>query len=330
MSSTSHLKRVAIVGAGGHIGRHITEELLKSGLHTITALTRPGSTSSLPSGITRIEVDYSDTPALTAALQNQQFLIITLSVAAPPSTHSTLVAAASAAGVPYIMPNVYGGDIYNPSLRAEDLYSEGAYQKCLEIEGKGNTAYVAMCCGFWFEWSLALGEAFFGIDIKNRKATLFDDGNTPMTTSTWRQCGRAAAGLLALPEEVIREKFGNGALYVASFTVSQREMLDGVHRVLGTTDGDWEIKYQGSKERYQEGLEEMKGGSRLGFAKAMYSRGFFPNGGADFEKDRGLHNGLIGLEKEDLDEAVKRAVEMAESGWTAGGGYEADVATTGN
>jgi hypothetical protein len=65
-------------------------------------------------------------------------------------------------------------------------------------------------------------------------------------------------------------------------------MLDAVHGVLGTTDGEREARYQGSAERYQEGLEEMRGGDRMGCAKAIYSKGFFPGGGADFERERGL------------------------------------------
>jgi hypothetical protein len=220
------------------------------------------------------------------------------------------------------MPNVYSGDIYDEALRQEDLHSGGAYARCLEVQETGNSAYIALCCGFWFEWSLALGEACFGIDIKNRRVVFFDDGRTRITTSTWPQCGRAVAGLLALPEGEIAKRFANKPLFVASFSVSQREMMDAVHRVLGTGDGDWEVRYEDSKERYQKGVEQMKGGDRLGFAKAMYTRTFFPNGGGDFETSRGLHNEVVGLQKEDLDEAVKRAVEMVERGWTPGGGYE--------
>ena len=223
------------------------------------------------------------------------------------------------------MPNVYSGDIYDEALRQEDLHSGGAYARCLEVQETGNSAYIALCCGFWFEWSLALGEACFGIDIKNRRCVFFDDGRARITTSTWPQCGRAVAGLLALSEEEIAKRFANKALFVGSFTVSQREMMDAVHRVLGTGDGDWEVRYEDSKERYQKGVEQMKGGDRLGFAKAMYTRTFFPNGGGDFETSRGLHNDVVGLQKEDLDEAVKRAVDMVERGWTPGDGYEAVV-----
>lgn len=56
-------------------------------------------------------------------------------------------------------------------------------------------------------------------------------------------------------------------------------MLDSLHRVLGTKDSDWQISKQPSNMRYQEGLEEMKRGQRTGFAKSMYARVFYPNGG---------------------------------------------------
>ncbi|KXX81516.1 Pinoresinol reductase 2 [Madurella mycetomatis] len=318
MTGMKHLERVAIVGAGGHIGRPITTSLLQSGKHSLTALTRPGSTTALPPGIDCIEVDYTDHPSLVATLKSRkiQFLIITLSTSAPPDTHTRLVRAASEAGVPYIMPNVYGGDLFNEKLAAEDQYTRASLAKCKEIEALGNTAFIALSCSFWFEWSLARGETFFGFDVARRKVTFYDDGLTRIATSTLDQCGRAVAGLLALPEDTIAERFKNGAVYVASFTVCQREILDSLHGVLGTRDEDWEIRYQGSKERYEEGLKELGEGNGLGFIKALYARGFFPGGGGDFEASRGLHNGLLGLEKEKLDDAVRVAVALVESGWT--------------
>ncbi|KAK0611706.1 putative oxidoreductase CipA [Immersiella caudata] len=319
------LQRIAIIGAGGHVGRAITTALLAGRKHTLTALTRPESTTPLPPGIHHtIPVSYSDIPAMTTALRSQQiqFLIITLSVAASPTTHSDIVTAAAAAGVPYIMPNVYGGDIYNPTLRNEDLYSADAYNRCLEVQNTGISSYVALCCGFWFEWSLSLGEPCFGIDIKNRKATLFDDGTARVTTSTWGQCGRAVAGLLALPEGEIEKRFRNKAVYVGSFTVSQREMLDAVLKVTGTEEGEWEVRREESVGRYKRGLEELKGGDRFGFARAMYTRAFFQDGGGAFEVTRGLDNRVLGVEKEELEEAVRKAVEMVEEGWRPGGGYE--------
>ncbi|KAK1751066.1 Pinoresinol reductase 2 [Echria macrotheca] len=318
MAETKHLERIAIIGAGGHVGKPMATALLATGKHTITALTRTGSTAALPPGLERVEVDYADHASLVSALQSRkiQFLIITLSATAPPEIHSAIVRAAADAGVPYVMPNVYGGDLFHPStLQAAeqgDVYTRAALNRCREIEAFPDMSFVAVVCGFWFEWSLALGECFFGIDIAKKTVTFFDDGRTKLTVSTWEQVGRAVAALLGLPEGVVREKFRNGGVYIGSFEISQRDILDSLNRVLGITDADWEIRYQGTKERREEGLKELAAGDRLGFAKALYARGFLPGGGGNHEM---RHNEVLGLKEEDLDEAVKRTVKMVESGW---------------
>ena len=173
-----------------------------------------------------------------------------------------------------------------------------------------------MCSGFWYEHSIACGERAFGIDVKNRKATLIDDGKTKISTSTWLQCGRAFAALLSLPESGASPsvaEWKNKALYTHSFQVSQREMLDSAQRVTGTADKDWTISYEPSKQRYQDAMADLKGGNAMGFVKAMYTRVFFPNGGGDIVHKSA--NRVLGLPEEDLDEATKRAIELIESGY---------------
>ncbi|OCK85544.1 NAD(P)-binding protein [Lepidopterella palustris CBS 459.81] len=318
MAQPNHIERVAIVGAGGHIGKQFTEALLKTGRHTVTAVTRSGGKGTLPAGVKVAQVNYDDDgQSLVSALQGQQYLVITLSVTAPRDIHSKIVKAAVKAGVPYIMPNSYGIDVFNESLRNESLPGASISAHCIEIESLG-ASYIAMVCGFWYEWSLASGEQWFGFDIKNKKITFYDDGKTRINVSTWRQCGRALAALLSLPEDGASpalSQWKNKPLYFDSFMVSQRDMLDSIHRVAGTTDTDWEISYEPSAKRYKDGLNEMKEGIRTGFVKALYARVFFPGGGGDFESTKGLANDLLGLPKEHLDEATKRALEMAESGW---------------
>ncbi|KAE9365017.1 NAD(P)-binding protein [Stipitochalara longipes BDJ] len=320
---TNRIERVAIVGAGGNVGKYFAEALLKTGKHTVTAISREGSTSKFPDGVKIARVNYDDEASLVAGLQGQQFLVITLAAQGPPDTHSKLVAAAAKAGIPYVMPNNYGSDVENRKLCEENLYGLGSLQRIAEIEATGVSSWISMCCGFWYEWSLALGESCYGIDIRTKKATFLDDGKTKINTSTWEQCGKAIAGLLSLKEmpENANDKsptvssWKNKPLYISSFLVSQRDMLDSVNRVMGTTDKDWEIVFEKSNERYAKGVEDMKKGQRLGFARAMYSRGFYPNGGGDYESTKGLDNSKIGLGKDDLDAATKRTVEMVESGW---------------
>lgn len=134
---------------------------------------------------------------------------------------------------------------------------------------------------------MGLPDPWFGFTIAQRKVTFYDDGETKITVSTWDQCGRAIAALLSLPVQhegsgPALEDWKDKALTISSFEkggVSQRMMLDSLNRVLGTKDSDWQISKQPTQERYLEGLAEMGKGQMTGFAKSMYARMFYPNGG---------------------------------------------------
>lgn len=215
------------------------------------------------------------------------------------------------------MPNSYGFGVLTEALVRDLPAITPVQQQLAEIESLG-TSHVVLVCGYWFEWSLAMGEQWFGFDLKNKKVTFFDDGNTRINISTWRQCGRAIVALLSLPltgQSPALSDWRNKLLYIDSFKASQRDMLDSIHRVAGTTDKDWEISYEPSDQRYKDGCEELQKGIRTGFAKMIYARMFYPNGDGDFESAHGLANKVLGLPKEDLDECTKSVLAMVESGW---------------
>ncbi|GFP57850.1 phenylcoumaran benzylic ether reductase TP7 [Trichoderma asperellum] len=318
---TNRIERVAIVGAGGQVGKHIAEELLKTGKHTVTALTRVGSQSQLPQGVKVVQVDYDDEQSLVDGLKGHQFFFISMAVTAPKDAQEKLIAAAAKAGVPWIMPNSYGADFANKKLMKESMTDSTAAG--VEAVEKAGLSWIFMSCSFWYEYSLSMGQPFYGFDIPNKKATFYDDGKTRINTSTWRQCGRAAAQLLSLKELPDDEddqsptvsQWRNKPLYVSSFLISQRDMLDSINRNLGTKDSDWEIDYEASDARYKRALEMMQAGNFIGFGMAMYSRAFYPNGDCNFEEKYGLANDALGLPKEDFDEATKLAIEMAEAGF---------------
>jgi hypothetical protein len=302
--------------------------LLQTGNQEITVLTRPDSKSTFPSSsaINIVKVDYNSEAALVSALHDHDFLIITLSTSAPPTLHSSIVAAAAKAGIQWIMPNYWafaigerGGAITTDPLFISFAHYINDVRNVSVPAGGVKPSFVALANGFWYEFSLSMGEPWFGFDIKNRKVTLYDDGNVKINTSTWNLCGKAVAALLSLPVsggngEPALEDWKNDAVTISSFLVSQRDMLDSLNRVLGTTDQDWTIKKQPAKERFQEGMQQLQEGNRLGFAQAMYARLFFGDGG-DYETGYGLDNGRLDLRNEDLDEATKHAVEMVNGGF---------------
>lgn len=314
--STKPLERVAIVGASGRIGGAFAKALVRTGKHAVTALTRPGSTSKLPEGVKAAEVNYDDDASLVEALKGQQFLVITLAVSnVAADLHGRICAAAAKAGVPYILPNSFG----YPRIDGEDPYSKQIRQRFAEAKNGGATKAILLSCGFWFEWSLATGEQWYGFTIKDRKVTFFDDGKRTITTSTWDQCGNALAALLSLPEAGASPSvadFADQTIKIHSFSISQRDMLDSLHRVLGTTDADWEIKYEPTAKRIQDGRAEMQSGDARGFGKVLYGTVFLPtNEDSDYARTEGTANEVLGLPKEDLDVVTREVVRMVEDGW---------------
>lgn len=93
-------------------------------------------------------------------------------------------------------------------------------------------------------------------------------------------------------------------------------MLASAVRVTGTKEDDWTITKEPARERYSSGIKEMREGKRIGFAKMMYTRVFYPDGCGDFEHNKGTINSLLDLPKEDIDEATIAAIKRTKySNW---------------
>lgn len=268
----------------------------------------------LPEGVKVAKVDYDKPESLVDALKGQDALVITLSVFAH-DLQDKLIQAAADAGVAWILPNEWSPDTAHEGLAKEVVGFGESSKNQQKIRDLGKSSFIAVTCGFWYEWSLSIPVAF-GIDALKKEATLFDEGDVKMSISTWPQVGRAVAALLGLPikpegEDKGRclEHFKNSHIYIASFTVSQKDMLDSCLRVTGSEISDWKITKEPSAERYKGGMEAMQKGDQMGFVKQMYTRVFFPDDSGNYEKRRGLSNKMLGLPEEDIDEATKAAIE---------------------
>ena len=94
----------------------MTKSLLKTGKHTITAITRVNSQSKLPEGVISKTVDYNKPETLVEALRGQDVLVITLSGYTPKETEMQLINAAGDAGVAWILPNEWSPDTTNEAM----------------------------------------------------------------------------------------------------------------------------------------------------------------------------------------------------------------------
>ena len=242
-----------------------------------------------------------------------------MSTSAPQDTQQKLISAAKEAGVQWILPSEYGTDHTDrQDVGSETRLGPPALATRQTIVEAGLN-FVSISCGMWYEY--AFGDPTrFGFDLKKREVTMYGEGSTKITTSTWAQCGRAVAALLFLPvepegtqqDQTTLSQFRNKSAYIGSFYVSQKEIFDSVLRSTGTTKADWTVQYEPVEERYQRGNKMLAGGDRWGFSVALYARLFYPDGACDLEAK--LANDALGLPKEDLDSATKEALEMVERG----------------
>ncbi|KAI8949331.1 putative oxidoreductase CipA [Xylaria longipes] len=318
--SGNYVKKVAIVGATGHVGSYIVKELLKSGKFAVTAITR--GEAEVPEGVKVAKVSYDDPESLKKAMEGNDVLAITMSVRAPRDTQIKLIEAAAAANVPFVMPNEWGIESSHGTLGADTFYgaaSEAARKKTEEL---GKSSWIAMTTGYWFLHSLASSEAF-GFDLKDKSVTFFDEGTTKINTITWQKTGEAVARLLSLPIEPetpgapALSDYKNKRVFVSSWLMSQKDMFQHVLRVSGTKESDWTIKYEPAVERYEEAKKRMLAGDMSAFQRLLYTRTFYNNGDGDFESRHGLDNDKLGVAKgtqDELDDEIKQALEVAASG----------------
>ena len=136
-----------------------------------------------------------------------------------------------------------------------------------------------------------------------------------MTTTS--KVGAAIAACLALPEKTVDEKFSNGCLYVSSFRLTQPELFQAIMRVSGTKESDWSIEKKTTYDLIEDGQKMVEGGDAAGNFKVLFGGLFQRGNGGDYSEK--LHNDVLGLKEEDLEEVMKESIANAKIGrWEAG------------
>jgi hypothetical protein len=104
-------------------------------------------------------------------------------------------------------------------------------------------------------------------------------------------------------------------LYISSFRVSKRDILESLHWVLNTEDYDWDITYETTAKRIKDGTEDFAKGMRTGIGKISYGKLFMQSRAGEGEYSNSTANTVLRLPEESFDEATETAVPMMESRW---------------
>ncbi|KAI0018577.1 hypothetical protein F4780DRAFT_750846 [Xylariomycetidae sp. FL0641] len=286
----SPIKNVAVVGGSGNLGRAVVAALLDAGF-SVTCLTRQGSSSTFPSGVRTVKVDYDSVASLRAALEGQDAVVSTIATAAT-GNQFPLVDAAVEAGVRRFVPSEWGVNsrILGSSAIGQILAGKIRTLDYAHAKARANPGFswTGVSTGLFFDWGLDHGS--IGLDKTTRTATVYDSGDEPVQCSNLAFVGRAVAGILRRPEATT-----NRYLTIASFNPSQNALLDIVRRETGA---EWTVNRASTDEQEQVGLRKLEQGDYSAFSHLLRSR-IYRDGCGLAVRGADSANALLGLEEEE-------------------------------
>ncbi|CAG9941587.1 unnamed protein product [Clonostachys rosea f. rosea IK726] len=307
MKMTSSLRRVAIVGASGHLGPFILKALEHGQNLEITVITRTSSSAVFPANtrVVRVADGYQD-DEMVEAFRGHDAVVLSLGFAAE-HRHAALARASIKAGVKRLVASGYGVDPTNEE--ASKVFPVAATKaamiedlKSLEISG---WSWTVISCGLFLDFCIQVG--FFGIDPVKKTASIWDDGNARFTATTREGIGKSVVGVLQHPDET-----ANRIVYISSTELSMNELLAAEEKVSG--EGGWQVSHVNTEEEIAKAQEtlateteimpKMMAAGRLGLAVNMKE-----SFGANFRALGLLENELLGVSQESLEDIVRRARE---------------------
>jgi putative NADH-flavin reductase len=212
-------KKVAIAGATGNLGPSIVNELVNQGFE-VTVLSSSGNTSSLPSAVKVIKVDYSSQDSLISALRGQEAFI---SAIPKHEEQPALIDAAIAAGVQRFIPSEFGSNIIgNDKVRALPVFAGKLKTQEYLRAKQDKISHTFLINGLFLDWGLSIG---WLANLKG-KTDINDNGDSVHSFTLLADIAKAVAGILKHPEET-----KNRGVYVQSAALSQNQVLEIAQKV---------------------------------------------------------------------------------------------------
>ncbi|KAK9368225.1 hypothetical protein V1509DRAFT_102670 [Lipomyces kononenkoae] len=306
----SPLKNVAIIGAGGNIGKIILDGLVESSQFNIKVIARKESKATFPSGLTVIRIDFT-AEGLEAAFKGQD-AVVSVVGATGFGEQKKFVDAAIRAGVRRFIPSEFSVSSENEAVlqllplfgQKKELVEYLKTKKSSRFNFKRmrseSLTWTGIAASALFDWGLANG--FLEFDIANRTATIWDGGNKSFTMLNEKQVGQVVVSVLKHPQET-----KNQYLYVASVETTQNKILAALEEVSGEK---WTVNPTTTDSQVTEGVKKLTAGDFSGALQLFRATVFGNTPGlhANYATEEKLANNVLGLSMEDVKDVVKRVV----------------------
>ncbi|CEL07340.1 Putative NmrA-like protein [Aspergillus calidoustus] len=287
-------KNVLLIGAGGNLGVPVLEAFLASP-YRVSVLARKESTSSFAEGVPVFKADYADVSSVKAVMEGQD-VVISMVGGIAAGDQQVFINAALAAGVKRFFPSEFGPYSRNPEFAALNphvLPHKGATVDYLRLK-ESQMSWTSVVTGAFFDWAMRVG--FFGFDLESKTATLIDGGTSVFTTTNLPTIGRALVAILDHAEET-----KNQYIFLSSFNVSQRDILDVVEKVDGQK---WTVQHVTSEEVIDRGKRRLAAGDFAGIMD-LTTGGAFGTQALGDESRHGFWNDRLDLAKDDMEQIIR-------------------------
>jgi hypothetical protein len=147
-----------------------------------------------------------------------------------------------------------------------------------------------------------LANGFLGYDIKNRTATVWDDGDKRFTLTNEESLGNSVVTALQKHEET-----KNRYCFIASVETSQNEIVAALEKATGSK---WNVIRTTTKEQFDDAARRLGAGDFTGAFNLVRGTvyGDIPGLRSNYAKDEVLANDVLGVSIEDVNEVVERVV----------------------
>ncbi|KAK5690315.1 hypothetical protein LTR17_025978 [Elasticomyces elasticus] len=172
-------------------------------------------------------------------------------------------------------------------------------------EREDQISWTAIENGPFFDWGLERNA--FGFDIPSSTATLYTPGHHKVDFSATTIATVSLAVTRCLQSRYAAQTH-NKDLYIRSFTVSQDEVLASIERATGKHWARKELDLDGA---VKEANTRMARGDFSGVTTVIVGMMLDPNTGCNFDTRGKVHNELLKLRKELLDDVVQKVVNQS-------------------
>ncbi|KAK3641320.1 hypothetical protein LTR56_011348 [Elasticomyces elasticus] len=297
---------VVVLGSTGHVGIPTVIALSNHPARfTVTAVTRDKSQASFPPNVRVVESDLSRR-SLLSLFQDQDAVVSCLATSMV-DQQKDIVDIAVECGIARLIPSEYGLDSTHPNAAKFVPITKTKIENLDYIrQFEHRLSWTTLVTGSFFDRQFG-DPGWFGWNMAEHQATVFDGGDVEFETTNLSQIGAAIAAILS-PEHL--DDTANQVVFVNSFTTTQNKVVAALEKITGRKMTIEHETTAAVRECALVAHEEDP--TDFGPVADLVTASVYGQGGLNLysKSAGGLWNDRLGLEREDFIGSIEKALAV--------------------